>query len=197
MATTKSISTITNKIDSYVSDAKWRCIGPPRGGRVIAVAGDPIDDQVFYFGACAGGVWKTYDGGTYWENISDGFFTSASIGAIAVSESNPNIIYVGTGESCMRGNLAHGDGVYKSTDFGKTWRNIGLKETKHIARIRIHPSNPNIVYVAAFGHAFGSNKERGVYKSIDGGTNWKQVLFKSKKSGAIDLTMDPSNPDIM
>ena len=197
MATKKGISTIKNNIDSYLSDAKWRCIGPPRGGRVIAVAGDPIDDQVFYFGACAGGVWKTYDGGTYWENISDGFFTSASVGAIAVSESNPNIIYVGTGESCMRGNLAHGDGVYKSTDFGKTWRNIGLKETKHIARIRIHPTNPNIVYIAAFGHAFGANKERGVYKSIDGGTNWKQVLFKSKHSGAIDLTMDPSNPDIM
>ena len=197
MAKTKNISAIKNKIDSYVNDVKWRCIGPPRGGRVIAVAGDPIEDQVFYFGACAGGVWKTYDGGTYWENISDGFFTSASVGALAVSESNPNTIYVGTGESCIRGNLAHGDGVYKSNDFGKTWDNIGLKETKHIARIRIHPKNPDIVYVAAFGHAFGSNKERGVYKSIDGGKNWKQVLFKSEKSGAIDLSMDPSNPDVM
>ena len=197
MATNKRISTNKNNAAQYLNDIKWRCIGPPRGGRVIAVAGDPIDDQVFYFGACAGGVWKTYDGGIYWENISDGFFTSASIGALAVSESNPNTIYVGTGESCMRGNLAHGDGVYKSTDFGKTWTNIGLKETKHIARIRIHPNNPDIVYVAAFGHAFGSNKERGVYKSIDGGVEWKQVLFKSETSGAIDLTMDPSNPDIM
>ncbi len=197
MATNKRISTNKNNAAQYLNDIKWRCIGPPRGGRVIAVAGDPIDDQVFYFGACAGGVWKTYDGGIYWENISDGFFTSASIGALAVSESNPNTIYVGTGESCIRGNLAHGDGVYKSTDFGKTWTNIGLKETKHIARIRIHPNNPDIVYVAAFGHAFGSNKERGVYKSIDGGVEWKQVLFKSETSGAIDLTMDPSNPDIM
>ena len=197
MASNTTVSSKQKNVDKYLSEIKWRCIGPPRGGRVIAVAGDPNNDQIFYFGACAGGVWKTYDGGTYWENISDGFFTSASVGALAVSESNPNIIYVGTGESCIRGNLAHGDGVYKSTDFGKTWANIGLKESKHIARIRIHPTNPDIVYIAAFGHAFGSNKERGVYKSIDGGKKWKQVLFKSEKSGAIDLSMDPTNPNIM
>ena len=168
-----------------INALKWRSVGPAlTSGRISDIAVNTKNPFEYYVAVASGGVWKTYDGGTYWENISDGFFTSASIGAIAVSESNPNIIYVGTGESCMRGNLAHGDGVYKSTDFGKTWRNIGLKETKHIARIRIHPSNPNIVYVAAFGHAFGSNKERGVYKSIDGGTNWKQVLFKSKKSAS-------------
>jgi photosystem II stability/assembly factor-like uncharacterized protein len=175
----------------------WRCIGPHRGGRVVAVAGDPSEQMTFYFGACAGGVWKTNDGGTYWENISDGFLTTAAVGAIAVSESDPNILYVGTGETTIRGNVSHGDGVYRSTDAGKTWTNVGLAETRHIAKVRIHPTNPELVYVAALGHAFGPNKERGVYRSKDGGATWEQILFRDEETGAIDLAMDPHNPRIL
>ncbi|MFQ6031260.1 MAG: WD40/YVTN/BNR-like repeat-containing protein, partial [Dehalococcoidia bacterium] len=139
---------------------KWRCVGPPRGGRVVAVAGDPVNSMVFYFGACAGGVWKTTDGGTYWENVSDGFFKTAAVGAIAVSESDHNVVYAGMGESCIRGDISYGDGVYKSTDGGKTWLHLGLEDTRHIARIRIHPKDPNLVYVAALGHAFGATGRR-------------------------------------
>lgn len=176
---------------------KWRCIGPPRGGRVVAVAGHPTDQMTFYFGACAGGVWKTVDGGQYWENISDGYFTSASIGALAVSESDPNVIYAGTGESTIRLDVSYGDGVYKTTDGGKTWRNIGLRDTKHIGEIRIHPQNPDIVYVAALGHAFGSNEERGVFRSTDGGETWERVLYVSDKAGAVDISLDTTNPRIL
>ena len=182
---------------ALLTTVEWRCIGPYRGGRVVAVAGDPSDDPVFYFGACAGGVWKTSDGGTYWENISDGFFNTASVGAIAVSESDPNVIYVGMGESCIRNDVSHGDGVYKSTDRGKSWVNIGLTDTRHIARIRVHPKDPDLVYVAALGHAFGPNSERGVFRSEDGGRNWEQVLFRSEKAGAADLSMDSNNPRII
>lgn len=176
---------------------RWRPVGPPRGGRVVAVAGHPRDPMTFYFGACAGGVWKTNDGGTYWENISDGFFNTAAVGALAISESDPNVIYAGTGEACIRGNVSHGDGVYRSTDGGETWSHVGLTETKHISRIRIHPADPNIVYVAALGHAFGTNKERGIFRSTDGGNSWEQVLFRSEKAGACDLSMDPNNPRIL
>jgi photosystem II stability/assembly factor-like uncharacterized protein len=175
----------------------WRCIGPPRGGRVVAVAGDPVDSTVFYFGACAGGVWKTNDGGTYWECVSDGYFKTSSVGAIAVSDSDPNVVYVGMGEACIRGDVSYGDGVYKSTDAGKTWMHMGLEDTRHIARIRIHPQNPDIVYVAALGHAFGSNEERGVFRSNDGGKNWDRVLFKSENAGAGDLSLDPGNPRVL
>ncbi len=173
---------------------EWRCIGPYRGGRVVAVAGDPVDPAVFYFGACAGGVWKTTDGGTYWENVSDTYLHTAAVGAIAVADSDPNVIYVGMGECCIRGDVSHGDGVYKSTDAGKTWMHLGLEDTRHIARIRIHPHNPDLVYVAALGHAFGPNNQRGVFRSTDGGKTWDHVLFHSDKAGAIDLSMDPSNP---
>src|SRR5262245_10399270 len=173
---------------------KWRCIGPPRGGRVLAVAGHPTETAKFYFGACAGGVWKTDDNGAYWENISDGFFNTAAVGTIAVADTDPNVIYVGTGEATIRGDVSYGDGVYKSTDGGKSWTNVGLKDTHHIARLRIHPQNPELVYVAALGHAFGPNKERGIYRSKDGGQNWEQVLFRSDKAGAIDLSMDTTNP---
>ncbi len=175
----------------------WRCIGPHRGGRVVAVAGDPRARMTFYFGACAGGVWKTDDGGTYWENISDGFFKTAAVGAIAVSESDPNVLYVGTGESALRGNVSHGDGVYKSTDAGATWANVGLADTRHIAKIRIHPTNPDVVYVAALGHAFGPNAERGVFRSTDGGKNWERVLYRDENTGACDLVMDPHNPRVL
>jgi photosystem II stability/assembly factor-like uncharacterized protein len=176
---------------------KWRCIGPYRGGRVVAVAGDPVRPAVFYFGACAGGVWKTSDGGTYWENVSDGFFTTAAVGAIAVADADPNVLYVGMGESCIRGDVSHGDGVYRSTDAGKTWTHLGLADTRYIARVRIHPQHPDVVYVAALGHAYGPNRERGIFRSTDGGKNWQQVLFRSEDSGACDLSMDPQNPRVL
>ena len=176
---------------------KWRNIGPHRGGRVVAVAGDPKEPMVFYFGACAGGVWKTTDGGTYWQNVSDGFFKTAAVGAIAVAESDPNVIYVGMGEACIRGNVSHGDGVYKSSDGGKTWEHLGLEDTRHISRIRVHPQDPDCVYVAALGHAFGPNRERGIFRSRDGGKTWSHVLFKNEQSGAADLSMDPNNPRIL
>ena len=164
---------------------------------MVAVTGHPEEPMIFYFGACSGGVWKTDSGGTYWENISDGFFNTAAVGAIAVSESDPNIVYVGTGESCIRGNVSHGDGVYQSSDGGKTWRNVGLRDTRHIARIRIDPRDPEIVSVAALGHAFGENEERGVFRSRDGGKTWKKVLYRSKKAGAADLCMDRGNPRVL
>jgi photosystem II stability/assembly factor-like uncharacterized protein len=176
---------------------EWRCIGPFRGGRVVAVAGDPSNPAVFYFGAVAGGVWKSNDAGTFWECVSDGYFNTASVGALAVSESDPNVIYAGTGETTIRIDVSHGDGVYKSTDAGATWMHMGLEDTRHIAKIRIHPQNPDLVYVAALGHAFGPNKTRGVYRSQDGGKSWKQVLFRSERAGAIDLTIDKHNPRIL
>jgi photosystem II stability/assembly factor-like uncharacterized protein len=176
---------------------EWRSIGPFRGGRVVAVAGDPKDDQTFYMGSTGGGVWKTTDGGIFWENISDGFFRRASVGAIAVAESDPNVIYVGMGEATIRGNVSHGDGVYRSTDAGKTWAHCGLGETRNIGKVRVHPTNPDLVYVAAFGHAHGPNPERGVYRSKDGGKNWERVLFRNERTGAIDLTIDPNNPRVL
>ena len=176
---------------------RWRSIGPHRGGRVVAVTGDVRDRQVFYFGACAGGVWKTTDGGINWLNVTDGYFTTAAVGAIAASESDPNVLYVGTGETAIRGNVSHGDGVYKSTDAGATWTNIGLAETRHISKVRIHPQNPDVVYVAALGHTWGPNAERGVYRSTDGGQTWAHILSQGEDSGAIDLTLDPRNPRIL
>ena len=183
--------------DLITEGFKWRCIGPPRGGRVVAVAGDPSDSMTFYFGACAGGIWKTTDGGTYWECISDGFLKTATIGALAVSESDPSVIYAGTGETTIRVDVSFGDGVYKSTDHGKSWTHVGLEDTRQIGEIRIHPDNPDIVYVAALGHAFGKNSERGVYRSLDGGKNWEKILYQSDRAGAVDLSLDPRNPHIL
>ncbi|HZU91921.1 MAG TPA: hypothetical protein VE993_21895, partial [Stellaceae bacterium] len=176
---------------------KWRCIGPPRGGRVVAVAGDPEKRSVFYFGACAGGVWKTIDGGIYWRCVSDGFLGSAAIGALAVAPSDPNVIYAGTGETEIRLDVSYGDGVYRSTDAGATWRHLGLRESRFIGRIRIHPRDPDLVYVAALGDAFGANEERGVFRSRDGGKTWSKVLYRDADSGAVDLSMDPHNPRIL
>src|SRR5947209_2870623 len=176
---------------------EYRCVGPHRGGRVVAVAGHPTDPMTFYFGACAGGVWKTTDGGTFWENISDGFLTTAAVGAIQISESDPNVIFAGTGETTIRGNVSHGDGVYRSTDGGKTWQNMGLRDTRHIAKIRIHPQNPDVVYVAALGHAWGPNEERGVFRSRDGGQTWEKMLYRDENTGTIDLSIDPHNPRIL
>jgi photosystem II stability/assembly factor-like uncharacterized protein len=176
---------------------EWRSLGPYRGGRVVAVTGDMEHKQVFYFGSTGGGVWKTSDGGVYWENISDGFFKRASVGAIAVAPSDPNVIYVGMGESTIRGNVSHGDGVYKSTDAGKTWQHMGLADTRQIGTVRVHPQNSDLVYVAALGHAHGANKERGIYRSSDGGKTWEQVLFSNEDVGSHDLTMDPHNPRVL
>ncbi len=148
-------------------------------------------------GAAGGGVWKTYDAGTYWQNISDGFFTTASVGALAISQSDPNVIYVGTGEICTHPDIENGDGVYKSSDAGKTWVQLGLKDSEHIGKIVINPRDPNIVFVAAMGHHFGYNRERGVYRSKDGGRTWQKVLYKDDKTGAADLSMDPTNPNVI
>ncbi|HYY55215.1 MAG TPA: glycosyl hydrolase, partial [Candidatus Dormibacteraeota bacterium] len=176
---------------------EWRNIGPWRGGRVGAVAADPRDAQVFYFGSTGGGVWKTTDAGIYWENVSDGYFKRASVGALGVAPSDPNVLYAGMGESCIRGNVSHGDGVYRSTDAGKTWQQRGLAPTRHIAKVRVHPDDPELVYVAALGHAHGPNPERGVFRSRDGGATWQKVLYRGPAAGASDLSMDPNNPRIL
>lgn len=176
---------------------EWRCIGPHRGGRVVAVAGHPIEQGTFYFGACAGGVWKTTSGGAQWENISDGFFQTAAIGAIALAPSAPDVLYVGTGEATIRGNVSHGDGVYVSMDGGRAWRKSGLTDSRHIGDIVVHPQRPEVAYVAALGHAWGPSAERGVYRTRDGGATWEQVLFKSERAGANDLAMDPNHPETL
>jgi photosystem II stability/assembly factor-like uncharacterized protein len=177
---------------------QWRQIGPFRGGRVVAVAGVASQPMVFYFGGVGGGVWKTTDGGINWEPITDGSaFGTSSVGAIGLSDSDPNTIYVGMGESPIRGNVSHGDGVYKSTDAGKTWKHIGLEDTRQISRIRVHPKNPDIVYVAAQGHVWAPNADRGVFRSTDGGKTWKKILFRSDKAGACDLIIDPTNPNVL
>ncbi len=183
-------------LDAYKA-LRWRCIGPYRGGRVTAVAGVMQKPLVFYMGATGGGVWKTEDAGLTWVNISDGFFQTGSVGAIGVAPSDPNIIYVGMGESPIRGNVSHGDGVYKSTDGGKTWVHVGLKDTMQIARVRIHPQNPDLVYVAALGHVYGPHEQRGVFRSRDGGKTWEKILYRGDRAGAIDLILDPTNPRII
>src|SRR6266704_3753596 len=177
---------------------QWRQIGPFRGGRSTAVAGVATQPMVFYFGGTGGGVWKTTDGGINWEPVTDGsVFGTGSVGAIGLSDSDSNTIYVGMGESPTRGNVSHGDGVYKSTDGGKTWKRTGLEDTRQIARIRVHPKNPDIVYVAAQGHVWGPNQQRGVFRSKDGGKTWEKVLFRSDKAGACDLIIDPTNPSLI
>ncbi len=175
---------------------RWRSIGPMRGGRALAVSGVPGNPDVYYFGAVAGGVWKTTNGGENWTPMTDST-DIRSVGAIAVAPSDPNVIYVGTGESCIRGDVSYGDGMWKSTDAGKTWMHIGLEDTHHIARIAVDPRNADVVLVAALGHAFGPNAERGVFRSTDGGKTWAKSLFKDDKTGAIDISMDPNNPRIV
>ena len=176
----------------------YRQIGPFRGGRSAAVAGVASQPFVYYFGATGGGVWKTSDGGVTWEPLGDGTFKTGSVGAVAVSESDPNVVYVGMGEQTLRGNLSHGDGMYKSTDAGKTWKKLaGLDDTRHISRVRVHPRNPDLVYVAAIGHAFGPNEQRGVFRSKDGGRTWEKILYRGPQAGGIDLTFDPTNAGVL
>ena len=181
--------------DSTLKGMTWRNIGPNRGGRSLGIAGSSKRKQEYFFGAVGGGLWKTSDGGLNWKPVTDGQLTSSSVGAVAVSETNPDIIYIGTGETEFRGNIMQGDGVYKSIDGGKTWKNIGLKNTQSISRVRIHPTNPDIVYVSALGHAFGKNEDRGVFKTTDGGVTWKKVLYINDKAGAEDLVIDQQNPE--
>lgn len=191
-----SIPTVSYDTSIY-SALKWRLVGPFRGGRSCAVTGVANKPNLYYMGTTGGGIWKTIDGGQSWKNISDGFF-GGSIGAVAVSESNNNIIYVGTGESTLRGNVSSGyGGIFKSTDGGKTWKSIGLENGRHVGRIRVHPKNPDIVYAAVIGNIFKNSTERGVYKSTNGGKTWKKVLYANNQSGAVDLILEPGNPDVI
>jgi len=175
---------------------KWRLIGPFRGGRSLTAVGVPSQPNTYYFGAVSGGVWKTTDGGLTWEPIFDKQSVS-SIGSIAVADSDPNVVYVGTGEACIRGNISYGDGVYKSLDAGKTWTNVGLKDSRHIGAVIVHPSHPDIAFVAALGHVYGPNEERGVFRTRDGGKTWEKVLYINDRTGAIDVVFDPQNPHIV
>ncbi len=176
----------------------WRLIGPFRGGRVLAVSGVVGDPHTYYFGGVGGGVWKTTDGGLTWRPMTDKVKDMApSIGAIAVAPSDANVIYAGTGEACIRGDIINGNGVYKSIDAGKTWTSIGLRDTRAIGRIAVHPKNPDIAYVAAFGHTYGPNAERGIFRTTDGGKTWTKVLYKDENSGGIDLSLDPTNPNVI
>ena len=182
---------------TFFDSFKWRSVGPDRGGRSIAVTGIKGRPKEAYFGAVGGGLWKTTDNGVRWTPITDGQITSSSVGAVAVSESNANIVYIGTGESCIRGNIMPGDGVYRSADAGKTWAHVGFASSDAISKIRIHPSNPDIAFVADFGRYGTPSDERGIFKTADGGKTWKKVLFKDNKTGAVDVAIDRKNPSVM
>ena len=219
MPATSAPSPAPSLIDQLLDAMRFRCIGPPRGGRVVAVAGDPVEPAVFYFGAVAGGIWKTEDAGVTWTNVSDGYLKTSSVGALAVSDSDPNVIYAGMGESTIRADVSHGDGIWKSTDRGRSWVHVGLADTRHVSEIRIHPRDPDRVWVAALGHAFGPHPERGVYRSTDGGASWERVLYRDERTeptspsrrdrpeptspswrdhtGAADLALDTRNPSIL
>jgi photosystem II stability/assembly factor-like uncharacterized protein len=187
-----------NELTDYFKPIKYRSIGPFRGGRSVCATGVIGDPLTYYMGTTGGGVWKTDDAGQHWKNISDGFFGTGSVGAVAVSASDPNVVYVGMGEHAPRGVMtSYGDGVYKSTDAGKTWKHIGLKETQQISRIIIHPKNPDVVYVAAQGQLNGNNPDRGIFKSTDGGATWKKMLYVNDRTGCAELSMDATDPNIL
>lgn len=196
LLTNDGFSQTTKTFEAISEGLEFRCIGPFRGGRSAAVCGVQDKPMLYYMGGTGGGVWKTKNGGNTWENISDGYF-GGSVGSIAVSSSDNNVIYAGGGEVTVRGNVSYGYGVDKSVDGGRTWKHIGLDKSRHIPRIRIHPKNPNIVYAAVLGDLYTSSEERGVYKSINGGDSWERVLFSNNNAGAVDLVMDPENPDIL
>src|SRR5690349_7045938 len=198
LATPLSAQTSSDDYNAIFKPLKWRSIGPFRGGRSVCGTGVVSDPKTYYMGTTGGGLWKTEDMGLSWRNVSDGFFKTGSVGAIAVAESDPNVVYVGMGEHAVRGVMTHhGDGVYKSTDAGKTWKKIGLDATQHISRIVVDPKNPNVVFVAAQGALYSHSKERGIYKSVDGGATWKSVLYVDDKTGASELSMDMNNPRIL
>jgi photosystem II stability/assembly factor-like uncharacterized protein len=193
----KKIITVTKNEDSILfSKTKYRLVGPFRGGRSGAVTGDTKNKNVFYLGSTGGGVWKTIDGGSNWKNISDKYF-GGSIGCVAVAPSDNTVLYVGEGESTLRGNVSEGFGIWRSDDAGRNWKNLGLKDTRHIIKIVIHPKNPDVVWVAAIGHLFGPNEDRGIFKTIDGGKTWKKVLFVNNQTGCSDLVMEPGNPVVL
>ena len=180
-----------------LSALAWRNIGPNRGGRSQAAAGSSKRPLEYYFGATGGGLWKTTNGGVSWFPVADRHIHSSSVGAVAVSESNPDVVYIGMGETELRSNIMQGDGVYRSSDAGKTWKHVGLAETQAISRIRIDPTDPDMVYVAAFGHPFGPNPQRGIFRSRDAGKTWERVLYRNDHSGAIDLCLDPAKPQVL
>jgi photosystem II stability/assembly factor-like uncharacterized protein len=182
---------------SLFAGLRWRSIGPARGGRSQAVAGTAARPMEYYFGAVGGGVWKTTDGGITWRAVSDRFFKASSVGAIGISESSPDVVYVGMGETQLRGNIIQGDGVYKTSDAGRTWTHVGLEKTMAIGRVRVHPTNPDVVFVAALGDPYGATADRGVFKSSDGGKSWNKILFRDDRTGAVDLVIDPKNPDVL
>lgn len=182
---------------SLYAGMRWRSIGPDRGGRSIAVAGSEARPHEYYFGAVGGGVWKTTDYGMNWTPVGESDFRTTSVGALAIAPSNPDIVYVGMGESCFRGNIIQGDGIYKTTDGGKSWQHIGLADTEVVSKIRVHPTNPDLVYAAVLGHTYDPHPARGVYRSKDGGQNWEKVLYRDERSGAVDLAMDAKNPDVL
>ncbi|MGF2414190.1 MAG: WD40/YVTN/BNR-like repeat-containing protein, partial [Ferruginibacter sp.] len=193
----KKQTTVINNDDSVLlSKTKYRLLGPFRGGRSGAVTGDAKNKNTFYFGSTGGGVWKTIDGGSNWKNISDKYF-GGSIGCVAVAPSDNTILYVGEGENTLRGNVSEGFGIWRTDDGGRSWKNLGLKDTRHIIRIIIHPKNADIVWVAAIGHLFGANEERGIFKTIDGGKTWKKVLYVNNQTGCSDLIMEPGNPAVL
>jgi len=188
----------TSQIDpAMLKGYQWRSIGPTRAGRSIAASGVKGRPKEAYSGQTGGGLWKTVDGGETWLPVTDGQIHSSSVGAVAVSETNPDLVWIGMGEQCIRGNIQPGDGIYKSTDGGKTWTHMGFKESDAISRIRIHPTNPDIVFVADFGRYGIPSDERGVYKTSDGGKTWRKVLFRDNKTGAVDIAIDRNNPNVI
>ncbi len=182
---------------SFFSGLNYRNVGPNRGGRSIAVAGSVSRPYEYYFGATGGGVWKTTDGGTTWHAVSDRDFKSSSVGALGVCAANPDVVYAGMGEVQLRGNIMQGDGIYKTTNGATTWEHSGLRESQAIARIRVHPANCDVAYAAVLGHPYGPHPERGVFKTVDGGKTWQRILFRNERSGAVDLILDPANPDVI
>ncbi len=182
---------------TYFQGKAWRNIGPNRGGRSTAATGVPGQPLVYYFGAVGGGLWKTVDGGVSWHPMTDGQIRSSSVGAVAVADADPNVVYIGMGETEFRGNVMQGDGVYRSTDAGKTWKHVGLTGVQAISRIRVDHANPDLVYVAAFGKPFAPSPERGIYRSTNGGKTWGRVLFRNDSTGAVDLVIDPRNPNVL
>jgi len=195
-ATSSTVASVN--LDSLFKQIRFRSIGPFRGGRSVTSTGVVQNQLVYYMGSTSGGVWKTEDAGQSWRNVSDNYFKTGSVGAIAVAESDQNVVYVGMGEHAPRGVMSsYGDGIYKSTDAGKTWTHIGLEKTRSVSYIRVDPKNPDIVYVAAQGAMHGATADRGVYKSIDGGTSWKKTLFVDENTGCADLSIDMNNPRIL